>query len=451
MDTIKKEFEAKELEFEIPKTDLEKLKKKVDEILGTSLKNQNENQNQKNNQKPIISDKRFFIPPFGKTTVRFLPNPYSEDWFKHILYHNLNFLPDTRGFLIENSNNTSKMVLCPRFSKNQPVKKCPICSLVKYLYSNFQNDENAIKLASLLKAKEKFYYNILVKKIEFDTSLKDEDAKNLNKRLLDYYSSLDFNIHKTPLVLSSGIKLFQKLVELQFSPEFGDFTDFSNGYDIVLVKKMVPVSKDKSLPNFDSTYPSPQRTPLFENKLQIREIYNKTYDLNSVVLEKFPQIIDYTNKENLQTQKIENSNFIIESLIKYFDNLSLKEFSVYLKNFLNSTSSSNSIPVTSSIPSAPNISETITSDYNAEMKISYNPLQTSSPTISSETQLPSNTNILENKGETIINKFDNENLELESPNWDTDNNDNSETTLNNDDDLESFFTKKTLRDFLKEV
>lgn len=221
---------------------LDDLKKRFEEEKQEAEKNQNQ------------SDNRFVILPEGKTVVRILP-PYRKDkveFFKHFLNHRIN----------------GRNIICLREQKYTPVSTCPICSLVKALYS--QNTEPDTQFANSIRARDKYYFNVVVRSYE------PKNKEDIEK--------LKLTANPTEVkILTTGIKLYEKIKQLVFETEFGDITNVVNGHDFVIVKNTIKTADGLSLPNYDNSYAKPDATPLADDTATIKQILTSMYDLDVLV------------------------------------------------------------------------------------------------------------------------------------------------------------------------
>jgi len=224
--------------------DLKKLKEKFEEEKKRAEERNGE------------TDSRFVRLPDGKTVVRILP-PYRKDkveFFEHFLNHRIG----------------GKNIVCLREKKYTPVSSCPLCKLVKTLYQS--NSDADISFASSIRAREKFYYNVVVREYLPDNP---EKAKK---------DGIDLTVNPTQVkILSTGIKLYNKIKQYIFETEYGDITDVYKGYDFVIVKEQVKIASGLVIPNYDNSYPKKDSTPLAEDAETIKEILTNMYDLRKIV------------------------------------------------------------------------------------------------------------------------------------------------------------------------
>lgn len=164
--------------------DIEKLRKKLAQSKQESQwSNNTSNQNVK-----------WYSIKVGRNTVRILPpKDGAEDFYSEVYVH-YNLGTDGR-----------KQIVCPNHMKGEP---CPVCELVDEL---FKGDQEDIKQARKLKAKKKYYYNVL------DTSL-DENDENFGE----------------VMVMSTGVTIFEDILSIICDPDFGDITDPDTGRDLII-------------------------------------------------------------------------------------------------------------------------------------------------------------------------------------------------------------------------
>lgn len=134
---------------------------------------------------------------------------------------------------------------CPKEFKNA---KCPICEYVSKLYKS-QNIED-LELAKELKKTKRFYYNVVVRSAE------DKGVR----------------------VLTSGIKLFEKIIGACANPEIGDITDLNEGYDFKVHKRM----KDNYW-NYDLSEAARKSTPASADPAKTKAWMSSLFDLEKEV------------------------------------------------------------------------------------------------------------------------------------------------------------------------
>ncbi len=155
----------------------------------------------------------------GDNYYRFLP-PWSAalQWKKEAWFHHL----FKAGILV----NGKKSTVCLQKSFNQP---CALCEQVEQLYQMGKTDPEAAELAKEMRAKQRFFANVL--------DIKKNDGK--------------------VYILPFGQKLYERLVEIMdggTSPDgntvfgVGDITDVQTGRMIMVTKTVNP--KDKKLTDY---------------------------------------------------------------------------------------------------------------------------------------------------------------------------------------------------------
>lgn len=200
-------------------------------------------------------DSRFLRLPEGKTRVRILP-PYSKDVMEFY-----------RGFLVHSFD--GKSITCFRNKKFEPVNICPLCQVTSYLYST--KDDADRDLASLIRAKQRFYYNVVVREYKPDNFDKAKEA------------GYDLTVNPDEVkILSTGSKLFEKIRDFIFG-EYGDITHVFEGRDIIILKTMKRIENGKMIPSYDNSYPAKDASPLAENNATIRKILSSMHNLNQIV------------------------------------------------------------------------------------------------------------------------------------------------------------------------
>ena len=166
----------------------------------------------------------------GETYIRILPN---KDPNKHF------FLKSGFHKIFGEYYN------CPKEFKNA---KCPICEYVSKLYRSTQMED--VELARELKKVKRYYYNVVVRGAE------DKGVR----------------------ILTSGIKLFEKIIGACANPEIGDISDAKEGYDFIIKKRM----KDGYW-NYDLSEASRRASPLNPDSVKAEAWIQSQYDLEQEV------------------------------------------------------------------------------------------------------------------------------------------------------------------------
>jgi hypothetical protein len=113
-------------------------------------------------------------------------------------------------------------------------------------------------LARELKKVKRFYYNVIVRSAE------DKGVR----------------------VLTSGIKLFEKIIGACANPEIGDISDIKEGYDFIIRKRM----KDGYW-NYDLSEASRKQTPLSADQAKITLWTSGLFDLQKeVTILSYPEL-----------------------------------------------------------------------------------------------------------------------------------------------------------------
>jgi len=197
--------------------------------------------------------KKFFnVPEFDennvkRSTARILPGGINEEdnerlpFFTETLLHKINM----------------KNVHCPR----KIGKPCPICEYVRALWAT--NDPEKIAVARELKAKKRFYLNVIARERSI---LNLETGKEETK------------INDGPLIYSCGVKVMEKILRDIVDDEIGDITDLKHGYDFRIIKE-VNIS---GYPGYDSSKSSKKSTPAGTEE-EITRWMGELNDLNSLI------------------------------------------------------------------------------------------------------------------------------------------------------------------------
>lgn len=180
---------------------------------------------------------RFWKPQkYGKYTVRFLPQQNPDGFFyKEAAQHKVG----------------DNYFFCPKVEGDN----CPICNTYRKLWDI--NTDASKELAREIKPRKQYLYNIIVKDEAGQTA---EDPTKVQ-------------------VYMSGKKLFDKLMDYFFDPDYGDLTDVEEGFDFVINKEQGA----QGFPNYDNSRPRPKATPLHDDEDIIEEILGNVKNLDKEI------------------------------------------------------------------------------------------------------------------------------------------------------------------------
>lgn len=140
-------------------------------------------------------DFSFWSPSDGRNVIRMLPPKDGGDFYAETMVHyNLGPKKD-------------KSAVCRKAAGE---KHCPVCDLVD---AYFKGDEDDKKYARRIKARGKYYFNVIDRSVE-------EDDENFGK----------------VLVYGSGVTIFEEVLGIICDPDYGDITDAKAGYDLIITK-----------------------------------------------------------------------------------------------------------------------------------------------------------------------------------------------------------------------
>jgi hypothetical protein len=205
---------------------------------------------------------KFWKPKkFGKYTVRFLPQQSDEGFFyketaQHKVGDNYIFCPKTEG------------------------DDCPICNLYRKLWD--KGTDEAIKLAREIKPRKQYLYNIIVKD---ELGQPSEDPTKVQ-------------------VFMSGKKIFEKLMDYFFDPDYGDLTSVEEGFDFVINKE----HGSQGFPNYDNSRPRNKPSVLHDDDDIIEEILDGIKNLDKEIEYK-----SYEELEKILSRFISSETDMVEA------------------------------------------------------------------------------------------------------------------------------------------
>jgi len=195
---------------------------------------------------------KFYNPPEWndtlplRSTIRVLPGAADPDTGEHEI-----FFAET---LLHKVN--SKNYHCPR-KIGQP---CPICEYNRALWAT-EKEEN-IAIARELKAKKRFYMNVIARERVVPNK---ETGENEVRR------------NDGPLIYSCGVKVFEKILKAMVDDEYGDITDLRNGYDFKVIKE-----RQGEWPNYDDSK-AVKNSSVAGTEDEIAEWMSGLHDLSTLI------------------------------------------------------------------------------------------------------------------------------------------------------------------------
>jgi|TARA_R110000822_G_scaffold31433_6_gene90941 hypothetical protein len=172
----------------------------------------------------------FWRPQDGEQVIRIVPtadgDPFKEYWFHYNLGNNPGFLSPKKNF----------------------GEDCPLDSYVRDLYR--QGDEESIKMAKNLSARQRFFSPVVVRGEE------DQGVR----------------------IWGFGKMAYQELLNLVLNPDYGDITDTEEGTDLVIKYGKPPGAQ------FPQTSITPRRktTKLFDEDEKVSAALTQIPDFDSV-------------------------------------------------------------------------------------------------------------------------------------------------------------------------
>ncbi len=197
-------------------------------------------------------DNMFWNPKEGTNTIRILPAKDDGMFFSETKIHRV----QRPGMTYQNN------IVCLEPTHGKGI--CPLCNLNRALWAT-KSEEN-ITLARSIKSRDRYFANIISR----------EDAIPVAK------------------VFSFGEKLLSKILCTMVDSDFGDITDWNNGYDFKVHKAIIG-----GYPNYDQSGARPKPSPVgsgqdiafLKESLHDLSVYTKTSsyeDVKAVALELTP-------------------------------------------------------------------------------------------------------------------------------------------------------------------
>jgi hypothetical protein len=138
----------------------------------------------------------FWAPQTGRNVIRVLPETGDMTFFfqqvgKHVL-----------------SEDGKKYKYCPAFT-SEGEHECPICDYVDSLYK--AGDKGSKAIADKLRVKKMFWMNVVTRKDDGST--------------------------EGPFLYTPGVTVFNEMSSIIGDPDYGDFTDPDNGFDLIITRE----------------------------------------------------------------------------------------------------------------------------------------------------------------------------------------------------------------------
>lgn len=172
-----------------------------------------------------------FIPPLGRTNVRFLPGRDDEELFYYT--HSFHYLPNDGGRYIFTHRT---------YNVNGKILKDPIDVAVAewYKLGKQTNDINLINIAGMVKRKHHYLFHVILL-----DDVNDENEKGQYRILID-----KSNQGKLARIICTtmGLPFFRSIqdnwvdkstLEIDEDKEYVDLLDIKSGYDFRIIKKQI--------------------------------------------------------------------------------------------------------------------------------------------------------------------------------------------------------------------
>lgn len=188
--------------------------------MGIDVSKLAERLSQLNTPRSSGSSLNFFSIKDGRNVARILP-PSNKDnfFFEEVWVH--------YGVGKSDSDKKGQTVICPTTAGDN--KPCPVCELVKELYSlSKKKDDTYSKQARDLGRKKRVYMNAIDRSDDLSKFKKNDEGKWINT---------ETDKQESPIkVLAVGITVLKQLLGIITDPEYGDITDPEEGLDVIITK-----------------------------------------------------------------------------------------------------------------------------------------------------------------------------------------------------------------------
>jgi len=171
--------------------------------------------------------KKFFMMEEGTSIVRVLPPSDGDE---------NEFYAETAIHRVDDRNHH-----CPRVKGDD----CPVCDLYYRLWK--MDNDGAHDVARQIKPRKRYYMNVV-------------DRRDGTVR-----------------ILSVGMKLFGKILDVFFDEDYGDLTDLKEGWDFKVVK-----DTQGQWPNYDKSSPKPKATSAGTAK-EVAQWMDELHDIHGLV------------------------------------------------------------------------------------------------------------------------------------------------------------------------
>jgi len=197
----------------------------------------------------------FWTPDEGENTIRFIPPLKPNKEVLPYFHHKVHWVDGTpyecvdQSFTDKNGN----------FHEAEP---CPACKTSKKLYKLSEKDSEERQLAYDISAKDRYVFRIVDRKKE-----KSEQT--------------------TPEFYDVGPQIFKKFFNILKGGKYGNIVHPIEGRDYTIDKQGTGRRT-----NYDSSMPDPEKTSIFSDKEQLKEVLTKAVEMSYSSLIEFPKSDD---------------------------------------------------------------------------------------------------------------------------------------------------------------
>lgn len=194
----------------------------------------------------------FWTPEDGENSIRFLPPLKPNQEVLPYFHHKVHWIDGTPYECLDQQFHDSEGNL-------HHAENCPACKMAKRLYKTSEKGSEEAELAYSISAKDRYIFRIV------DRS-KDAAAQT------------------TPEFYEVGPAIFKKFFNILKGGKYGNIVHPTEGRDFIIDKQ-----GQGRRTNYDNSMPEPDKTPVFADKEQLKEVLTKAVAMNYNSLISFPK------------------------------------------------------------------------------------------------------------------------------------------------------------------
>lgn len=192
----------------------------------------------------------FWTPEDGENTIRFLPPLKPNKEVLPYFHHKVHWIDGTPYECLDQS-------FTDKNGNLHEAQSCPACKMSKKLYKMSERDSEERELAYSISGKDRYIFRIVVRG-------KDDET--------------------TPEFYEVGPAIFKKFFNILKGGKYGNIVHPTEGRDFIIDKQ-----GSGRRTNYDNSIPEPDKTPVFADREQLKEVLTKAVAMSYNDLIEFPK------------------------------------------------------------------------------------------------------------------------------------------------------------------